>query len=91
MKISRKKITENDCLAFCLNDNLEDNYGKYIASAYKDFITYQNDFLKPLIENNSNIEYLHQFSFVIKKEIIVQKATKKELVSLNISNEISFF
>ena len=87
-RLPEKKITENDCLAFCLNDNLEDNYGKYIASAYKDFITYQNDFLKPLIENNSNIEYLHQYSFVIKKEIIVQRATKKELVSLNISNDI---
>jgi hypothetical protein len=87
-KLPEKNITEKDCLAFCLNDNLEDNYGKYIATAYKDFITYQNNFLKPLIENNGNNEYLYPYSLVIKKEIIAQRATKKELVSLNISNEI---
>ena len=31
---------------------------------------------------------MNQYSFVIKKEIIAQRATKKELVSLNISNDI---
>ena len=87
-KLPEKKITEKDCLAFCLNDNLEDNYGKYIATAYKDFITYQNNFLKPLIENNGNNEYLYPYSLVIKKEIIAQRATRKELVSLDISNDI---
>ena len=87
-KLPEKNISEMDCLAFCLNDNLEDNYGKYIATAYKDFITYQNNFLKPLIENNGNNEYLYPYSLVIKKEIIVQRATQKELVSLDISNDI---
>ena len=83
-----KNITEDDCLAYCLNDNLENDYGKYIATAYKDFITYQNEFLKPLIENNSNNEYLYPYSNKIKKKIIVQNASKKEIVSLNIKNDI---
>ena len=87
-KLPEKNITENDCLAYCLNDNLEDNYGKYIATAYKDFITYQNGFLKSLIENNSNNEYLYTYSNQIKKEIIVQRANKKEIVTLNINNDI---
>ena len=83
-----KNINENDCLAYCLNDNLEDDYGKYIATAYKDIITYQNSFLKPLIENNSNNEYLYPYSNQIKKEIIVQRASEKEVVSLKIKNDI---
>ena len=87
-KLPEKNITEDDSLAYCLNDNLEDNYGKYIATAYKDFITYQNSFLMPLIENNAINEYLYPFSITIKKEIIAQRATKKELVSLEIDNDI---
>ena len=86
-KLPEKMITENDCLAYCLNDNIEDDYGKYIATAYKDFITYQNNFLKNLIENNSNIEYLYPYSKALKKEIIVQKATQKEVISLDIKND----
>ena len=87
-KLPEKNITENDSLAYCLNDILENDYGKYIANAYKDFITVQNNFLKPLIENNAINEYLYPYSMTINKEIIVQRATEKELVSLDISNNI---
>ena len=80
-KLPEKNITEEDCLAFCLNDNFEDNYGKYIATAYKDFITYQNNFLKNLIENNSNKEYLYCYANQIKKEIKAQHASPNEVVS----------
>ena len=89
--LPEKNITEDDCLAYCLNDNLENDYGKYIATAYKDFITYQNEFLKPLIENNSNNEYLYPYSNQIKKAIIVQNASKKEIVTLNIKNKNDIF
>ena len=87
-KLPEKNITEDDCLAFCLNDNLEDNYGKYIATAYKDFITYQNTFLKNIIENNANKEYLFSYLNQIKKEIKVQQVTQNEVVSLDINNII---
>ena len=90
-QLPEKNITEDDCLAYCLNDNLENDYGKYIATAYKDFITYQNEFLKPLIENNSNNEYLYPYSNQIKKAIIVQNASKKEIVTLNIKNKNDIF
>jgi hypothetical protein len=87
-QLTPKKITEKECLAYVLNDNLEDNYGKYIATAYKDFITYQNEFLKPLIKNNNNYEYLYPYSSQINKEIIVQRANKNEIVSLDIQNDL---
>eukprot|EP00833_Pecoramyces_ruminatium_P002883 jgi/Orpsp1_1/1176915/evm.model.c7180000059477.1 len=86
-RLPPKNITEEDSLAFILNDTIEDNYGKYIATVYKDFITYQNEFLKPLIENTSNKQYLYPFVNQVKKAIIVQHATENEIVSLDVKNE----
>ena len=85
-KLPIKDINENYSLSYCLNDNLEDGYWKFITTAYKDFITYQNVFLKPLIENNLNNQYLYSYSNQIKKEIIVQKVRKQEIVSIEIKN-----
>ena len=85
-KLLEKDITENDCLAFCLNDNFEDNYGKYIATAYKDFITYQNNFLKNIIDNNAQKEYLIPFKNQIQKEVKAQRASPNEIVSLDIND-----
>ena len=65
-KLPEKDITENDCLAYWLNDKSENDNGN-ICTAYKDFITYQNNFLKPLIENNAINEYLYPYSMTIKK------------------------
>ncbi|OUM67355.1 hypothetical protein PIROE2DRAFT_58828 [Piromyces sp. E2] len=83
-----KNLSKNDCLAYFLNDKFEDDYGKYIATAYKDFITYQNEFLNPLIKDNSNNEYLYPYSNQIKKAIMIQRASDKEIVSLNIENDM---
>jgi len=87
-KLKPKIITEDDCLAYCLNDNSENDYGKYIASAYSDIIKYQNKFLEPLIDINANNDYLYIYSNQINKKIIVQRATKKEIVSFNINNNL---
>ena len=86
-KLPEKKITEDDCLAYCLNDNLEDNYGKYISTAYKDFITYQNNFLKNIIDTCAKKEYFEPYKNQINKEIIAQHAKPNEIVSLDISDE----
>ena len=84
----KKIITEDDCLAYCLNDNIEikNDYGIYIAAIYKVLITYQNEFLNGLIKNKNNNEYLYIYSEQIQKNIIIQKAKKNEIVSLDISN-----
>eukprot|EP00833_Pecoramyces_ruminatium_P017627 jgi/Orpsp1_1/1191659/evm.model.d7180000087601.1 len=83
-----KLITEKDCLAYLLNDNLEDGYGKYIATAYKDMITYQNSFLQPLITNDPSIDHLYTYSNQIKKRIVIQRANPDNIVSLDIENDI---
>eukprot|EP00833_Pecoramyces_ruminatium_P002451 jgi/Orpsp1_1/1176483/evm.model.c7180000057803.1 len=87
-QLHEKNITESDCLAYILNDNLEDGYGKYVATAYKDMITYQNEFLKPLITNDPSIDYLHTYSNQIKNGIIIQKANPDNIVTLDIKNDI---
>eukprot|EP00833_Pecoramyces_ruminatium_P011837 jgi/Orpsp1_1/1185869/evm.model.c7180000095707.1 len=87
-QLPEKNITENDCLAYILNDNLEDGYGKYIATAYKDMITYQNEFLKPLITNDPSIDYLYTYSNQIKNSIVIQKANPDNIVTLDIKNDI---
>jgi len=87
-RLKEKNITENDCIAYCLNDNLVDDYGKYIATAYKDFITYQNTFLRPLIDNNSSNEYLYPYSSQLQKAIVIQRANRREIVTLDIKNDM---
>eukprot|EP00833_Pecoramyces_ruminatium_P015847 jgi/Orpsp1_1/1189879/evm.model.d7180000075169.1 len=87
-QLPEKNITENDFLAYILNDNLEDGYGKYIATAYKDMITYQNEFLKPLITNDPSIDYLYTYSNQIKNSIVIQKANPYNIVTLDIKNDI---
>ncbi|ORX60039.1 hypothetical protein BCR36DRAFT_579480 [Piromyces finnis] len=42
-KLPEMFIEENKCLSYILNDYHENNYGKYISTVYKDFITYQNE------------------------------------------------
>eukprot|EP00833_Pecoramyces_ruminatium_P010610 jgi/Orpsp1_1/1184642/evm.model.c7180000090364.1 len=86
-KLKDKNISSKDCLAYILNDNIENNYGKYIATAYKDFITYQNEFFETLINKNDK-EYLNPYIHQIKKKIIVQNASPNEIVSLIVDNEL---
>ena len=82
-----KMITERDRLAYLLNDNFEDDYGKYIASFYKDIITKQNKFLEPLLRNDSDLN--QGFSRQInRKKIIVQRADPNEIVSLKIQSPL---
>jgi len=87
-ELPEKMINEKDCLAYILIDNNEDGYGKYIATLYKDFITYHNEFLKPLVINDPNIEYLYSYSGQLKKEIVIEKANPNEIVSLNINSDM---
>jgi len=87
-KLPEKDITEEDCIAYILNDNREDNFGKYIASAYKDFITYQNSFLQSLIEPNAINSYLNPYAEQIGNKIIVQNASENVLMSYNIKTEL---
>jgi len=85
-KLPEKNITEDDCLAYILNDNHENGFGKYIATFYKDIITYQEMLLKPMIERKAFNDYLYPYAQQIENKMVVQKAGKQELMTFEIDN-----
>ena len=82
-----KRISSEDPIAYILNDNGELGYGMYIAAAYQKFFEYQNNFLNPIL-GNIDLTELKYFKNQIQKEILPQKATKLEVVSFDIQNDI---
>ena len=61
-----KKISQNDFITYCLNDDGEFEYGMYLASMYDLFITYQNTFLKSVIDNLKGNFSNYSFKFQAK-------------------------
>ncbi|KAG4101336.1 hypothetical protein H8356DRAFT_1656684 [Neocallimastix lanati (nom. inval.)] len=82
-----KNITEKDSLAYLLNDDVEDDYGKYIASYYNNILIYQNEFLQSLHHvphHPSN----QRFSSPPPEEIKIQNADQHEIVSQKIKSPL---
>ena len=82
-----KKIKKDDCLAFCLNDKGEINYGIYLAVYYHELIKIQNGFLN-LIKANLNQKEIIYFKEAISKEIYIQKATSFDIIDLDIKKTL---
>jgi hypothetical protein len=80
-------LDENTSLAHFLNDDGEICKGMYIAAAYQNFITWQNQFLDGLIEPLRQNGILHYFIKNIGKSIDVQNAKKNEALNFDIINE----
>ena len=83
-----KKISQNDFITYCLNDDGEFEYGMYLASMYDLFITYQNTFLKSVIDNLKG-NLITKDSII--RDIYVQDATKSEIVSFEINVDRCLF
>ena len=56
------ELDENKSIAYFLNDDGELGYGMYIASACQNFISWQNTFLQPIIDNVAQNGILHFFA-----------------------------
>ena len=83
----KKKIDNNDPLAYFLNDDGENDYGMRIASIYQNFISFQNEFLDNIYEAIKFSGKNYYYTKNITKEILAQNATKNEVVSLNIETD----
>ena len=81
-KMEIKKLTEDDKLIYYLNDANEVGYGMYIASAYHNFIKWQNNFLQHIINNGTNKFYL-KFYIENMKKIPISKANSEQIVTLS--------
>jgi len=82
-----RKISRNDSIAYCLNDDGEKEFGMHIAAAYHELIRIQNDFLNPILNNISQSGILHYFANQISKEIPIQKATINDVVNFEIASD----
>ncbi|ORX47098.1 hypothetical protein BCR36DRAFT_356114, partial [Piromyces finnis] len=87
-ELTPKNIDENDCLAYVLNDTVEDGYGKYIATYYNDIISIHNEILKSLIPENNLKYYLKPFQNQLENYNTVQDTTYNEIISFNINNDL---
>ena len=86
-----KKITEENELAYVLNDDGEYDFGMNIAASYQLFTEWQNSVLGNIINSNSQNGVLKYFTEQISKEILTQDATNNEIFSFNVNNENSMF
>ena len=84
--MTERKIDNVDYLAYFLNDDGEIDYGMRIASIYQNFIDIQNEFLNNIYES-IKIGKNNYYTKSIQKQIIIQNATKNEVISLNIDTD----
>ena len=81
-KMEPKELSENDKLIYFLNDDGEIGNGMYLAAACQNFITWQNNFLQPIIDSVGQNGILHYFLKNMKKKIPVQSAKKYQTLLL---------
>jgi K+/H+ antiporter YhaU regulatory subunit KhtT len=86
-EMPKKKIDDEDYLAYFLNDDGENDYGMKIASIYQNFISFQNEFLDNIYKAIKFSGKNYYYTKNITKEILAQNATKNEVVSLNIETD----
>ena len=65
-----------------LNDDQELNNGMYLASAFQNFIEWQNQFLQPILDANLKKGILNQYVNNISKKISVQEAKSEQIIDI---------
>ena len=80
-------LDENKSIAYFLNDDGEIGKGMYIASAFQNFIKWQNQFLDNLMEPLRQNGILHHFIKNMGKNVDVQNAKKNEILNFDKVNE----
>ena len=89
--MEEKAITDTSELAYFLNDINEEGYGMYLASAYQNFIKWQNEFLDFIIKNGSDKKNLKIYIESLKKEINVQEANSNQILLIKGCFKGSFY
>ena len=79
-------IDINNTLNYFLVDDGDKEGGMFLASAYSNFIEWQNQFIDDIISKNNMTGILNSYVSQLEKEINVQDATESEI--LNIDEQI---
>ena len=69
-----KELNKDEKLICFLNDDGEWENGMYLAAACQNFITWQNTFLQPIIDNVAQNGILHYFAKNMQRKIPLQSA-----------------
>ena len=77
-----KKLSSDDELIYFLNDDNELGNGMYISAACQNFITWQNEFLQPIIHSAKFNGNLHYYLENMKKKIPLQEANINQILSI---------
>ena len=77
-----KDLTSEDKLIYFLNDVNEQGYGMYLASAYQNFINWQNGFLKFIIQQGRGKNVFNNFIDNMNKKIDIYDAHLNQIVNL---------
>ena len=77
-------------ISYFLVDDGDIGYGMYLASAYQQFIDWQNTFLNLIISNNKMGGLLNSYIFQLEQEINIQEATKDEIINIDEKTYQSF-
>ena len=101
-KMEKKYLSEQDQLIYFLNDVNEQGYGMYLASAYQNFISWQNEFLQYIIDKGKDKINLSCYIDNMKRRIPIHRVRKNQIISIkgcflehpdysNLEECISFF
>ena len=75
-----KTLSQKDPLIYFLNDSREVGNGMYIASAYQNFINWQNTFLQKIINSNCFDGILNYYINNIKRKVPVKNAKLEQII-----------
>ena len=82
-------ININNTLNYFLVDDGDKEGGMFLASAYSNFIDWQNQFIDEIISKNNMKGILNSYVSQLEKQVNIQDATESEI--LNIDDEIYSF
>ena len=72
---------ENALCYFLVDDG--DKKGMFLASAYQNYILWQNNFINKILRKNEMTGILNSYKSQIEQEVEVQKATKDEILNID--------
>ena len=70
-------------ICYFLTDDGDQDGGMFLASAYQNFIEWQNKFINDIISKNSIKGILNSYIPKLEQEIYVQDATKEEIINID--------
>ena len=74
--------TDNPLCYFLVDDGDKDG-GMFLASAYQNYIIWQNNFINEIISKNDIKGILNSYVSKLEQEILVQDATKDEIINID--------